>query len=274
MPPSSAVRVAAFLAAMEHLAHNRRAWDTGAVAGGLWSLPVDSETIAHARAGKWQVKLTPKLPVPRDWFGDLAGKKLLCLASGGGQQVPVLAAAGADVVSFDLSEQQLAKDAGVCAREGLNARCVQGDMANLACFADCCFDLVFHPASNLFVPDVEIVWRECFRVLRPGGSLLAGFMNPAAYMFDHEEAESTGTLTVKYSLPYSDASHLAPDGLQRKVSKNEPLEFSHSLTALIGGQLKAGFLLTGLYEDHWLDNTWLFSKYAPICIATRALRPK
>jgi SAM-dependent methyltransferase len=258
---------------MEHLAHNRRAWDAQALANGIWSVPVDSETIAKARQGNWEVILTPKLPVPRDWFGNVQGKKILCLAAGGGQQVPVLAAAGAEVVSFDLSKEQLRKDADVCSCEGLSVLCIQGDMANLGCFEDRLFDLIFHPASNVFVPDVEGVWRECFRVLKQGGHLLAGFMNPAVFLFDHDEAEKSGKLTVKFKLPYSDAADLASPALQRKLAQNQPLEFSHSLDTQIGGQLKAGFLLTSLYEDHWFDDSWLFSRFAPICLATRALRP-
>src|SRR5262245_53183835 len=128
---------------MDHLTHNRCAWNAQSIAGGFWSVPVDSETIQKARRGDWEGLLTPERAVPCDWFGNnLAGKRVLCLASGGGQQVPVLAAAGADVVSFDLSEEQLAKDFAVCAREGLKARCVQGDMANLSCFDDGSFDLI------------------------------------------------------------------------------------------------------------------------------------
>ena len=172
------------------LQHNRRAWNGAALQGSVWSVPADGETIARARAGTWQVILTPRLPVPRAWFGEVRGRRILCLASGGGQQAPVLSAAGAQVVSFDLSEAQLAKDLAVARREQLALQCVQGDMARLSCFADASFDLIFHPASNVFVPDVQVVWRECHRVLRPGGMLLAGFMNPAVFMFDHEQADA------------------------------------------------------------------------------------
>jgi SAM-dependent methyltransferase len=259
---------------MNYLEHNRLAWSHGAMSDSVWAQPVGEATIARARSGTWEVVLTPKTPVPKAWFGDLRGKDVLCLASGGGQQAPILAAAGATVVSFDLSDEQLRRDQLVAQREKLNVSCVRGDMAALGCFANASFDLIFHPASNVFIPDLPPVWRECYRVLRAGGALLSGFMNPAVFMFDHDEAESTGRLLVKYSLPYSDQASLSPAKLRAKLDAQEPLEFSHSLMTQIGGQIEAGLLIAGLYEDHWLDSTWLFSNFSPVCIATRALRPR
>ena len=111
-------------------------------------------------------------------------------------------------------------------------------MANLEMFADDSFDLIVHPCSNCFVPDVMPVWREAFRVLRRGCCLIAGFANPAMYVFDLDLAERTGLLEVKHSLPYADG----PRGA------GEPMEFSHSLELQIGGQIAAGFSITGLYE--------------------------
>lgn len=258
---------------MNYLERNRQSWNNGVMSASVWAQPVDEATIAAAQAGRWDVLLTPKTPVPKAWLFDIKGKDVLCLASGGGQQVPILAAAGALVVSFDLSDEQLRKDQLVAAREGLNIRCVRGDMANLQCFPDESFDLVFHPASNVFAKNLEPVWRECYRVLHPGGSLLSGFMNPAVFLFDHDEAKSTGELVVRYSLPYSDEESLAPSRLSAKIKANEPLEFGHSLTSQIGGQTDAGFVVAGLYEDHWYDETWQFSNRSPVCIATRAMRP-
>jgi len=260
------------LGGMNHLHHNRLAWNRQCVSNGVWSTPVDSETIARARAGTWQVILTPRLPVPRNWFGDIQGNSLLCLASGGGQQAPILSAAGANVISFDLSDEQLARDRFVADRDALPLKCVQGDMADLSCFASDSFDLIFHPVSNVFVPEVEIVWRECHRVLRRGGSLLAGFMNPAVFLFNHDEAEQTGMLRVRYSLPCSDLKSLEPEALQRKLADGEALEFSHSLDVQIGGQLAAGFVITGFYEDHWFDDSWLFSNHCPVAMATQAVK--
>ena len=257
---------------MNYLEHNRRAWNYGAMADSVWAKPVDEATIARARAGTWEVLLTPKTPVPRAWFGSLDGKDVLCLASGGGQQAPIFAATGARVVSLDLSDEQLRKDRLVAERHQLNIRCIQGDMTDLSCFADTSFDLIFHPASNVLVADLEPVWRECYRVLRAGGALLSGFMNPSVFLFDHDEADATRQLAVKYSLPYSDQTSLSPAKLRAKLEAEEPLEFSHSLTAQIGGQIEAGFVIAGLYEDHWFDDTWLFSNLSPVCIATRAVR--
>jgi SAM-dependent methyltransferase len=73
---------------------------------------------------------------------------------------------------------RLAQDRLVADREALTIESRQGDMAELSVFPDESFDLVFHPVSNVFVPDVKPVWREAYRVLRPGGTLLSGFMNP------------------------------------------------------------------------------------------------
>ena len=239
----------------------------------VWARPVDDATIERARAGDWSVLLTPVTPVPREWLGDVAGLDILCLASGGGQQAPVLAAAGARVVSFDLTCEQLRKDRTVARRHDLTVRCIRGDMARLECLRDGSFDLVFNPVSTVFVPELEQIWRGCHRVLRPGGTLLTGFMTPAAFLFDHEEADSTGQLVVRYALPYSDLGDLSGPRLQKKVSAGEPLEFSHTLTSQIGGQIGAGFVIDGFYEDRWLDDSWAFANVSPICIATSAVKP-
>jgi SAM-dependent methyltransferase len=251
---------------------NRRAWNRESVAGSEWSTPVGDDVIHRARDGTWQVILTPTRAVPRDWLGDVAGKDVLCLASGGGQQAPVLAAARADVVSFDLSEEQLAKDRQLAERHGLALRCVQGDMADLSALADEAFDLVFHPVSNVFAPDPRPVWRECHRVARPGGVLLAGFMNPSFFLFDHDAAAAGGALEAVHRLPYREPDSLVGDARREWDRSGRAAEFGHSLEAQIGGQLEAGFVLTGLYEDTWSESVTPLCGLSPVAIATRAVR--
>jgi ubiquinone/menaquinone biosynthesis C-methylase UbiE len=207
--------------------------------------------------------------VPREWFPPLNGLDTLCLACGGGQQGPVLAAAGANVTVFDNSPRQLDKDRFVAEREGLNnLETVEGDMRDLSAFADESFDFIFHPVSNLFINEIRPVWREAYRVLRHGGMMLVGFMNPVFYMFDLEKADN-GILEVKYELPYADSDH--PEVAAKLMATGDALEHSHSLTDQLGGQMDAGFHITGMYEDY--HSAFIISKFTPTYIATRALKP-
>jgi SAM-dependent methyltransferase len=253
--------------------HNRGAWDQQVEHGNPWTIPVGEEEIAEARQGRWQIVLTPTIPVPREWFPDLASCDVLCLASGGGQQGPILAAAGAHVTVLDNSPRQLDQDRRVAARESLAITTVEGDMADLHMFPDESFDLVVHPVSNLFVPDIRPVWKEAYRLLRSGGILLAGFANPIVYLFDYELADQAGILQVKYAIPYSDLDSLSEEQKRRYVEDGEPFEFGHTLDEQIGGQLDAGFVLTGLYEDGYGgQGDDLLSRYIDGFIATRAVK--
>jgi len=254
--------------------HNRIVWDKNVAWGdNPWTIPVGPEVVAAARRGQWEIFLTPTKPVPETWFPDLKGCDVLCLASGGGQQGPILAAAGAHVIVFDNSPKQLAQDRFVAKRDSLEIATVEGDMRDLTVFPDGSFDLIVHPVSNCFIPDVRPVWTESFRVLRTGGALLAGFNNPARYLFDWEQYER-GILEVKHALPYSDAARLSEEEKRRYLEEGEFLEFSHTLEDQIGGQTDAGFLIAGLYED-WdrEEERDLLSRYMPVYIATRAVKP-
>ena len=255
---------------IDPVAHNRAAWDREVGSGNEWTVPVGPGVIARARAGDWSVVLIGYRPTPRDWFpGDLAGTAVLCLASGGGQQGPVLAAAGADVTVFDNSPRQLARDEEVAAREGLAIRTVLGDMRDLSAFPGASFDVVFNPVSNVFCPELAPVWRECFRVLRPGGLLMAGFMNPDIFIFDLAALDKRDEFVVRHPVPFSTLD--LPEDERTRVYQDGPIEYSHTLTEQIGGQLAAGFLLTHFAEaPHHADAT---ARYMPGYIATRAIKP-
>lgn len=254
---------------MDVRAYNREKWDLQVGKGNPWTIPCSPEVISAARKGEWSVLLTEQKSVPRNWFPpNIYGLDILCLASGGGQQGPILAAAGANVTVFDNSPRQLEQDRMVAKREGLMLVTVEGDMRDLSDFGDGCFDLVFHPISNVFCPEVRPIWREAYRVLRPGGILMAGFGNPAMFIFDGQKALK-GVFEVKYQLPF-DATQLTEEERLREFGEESPLEFSHSLEEQIGGQLEAGFILIGLYEDHQ-DSP--LGKYMPAYIATRAIKP-
>jgi SAM-dependent methyltransferase len=250
--------------------YNRAAWDRQVDSGNEWSVPVTPETIARARTGDWSVVLIGYEPVPRDWFpADLSGVDLLCLASGGGQQAPTFAAAGARVTSLDNSPRQLDRDREVADRDGLDVTTVLGDMRDLSALADASFDLVFNPVSNVFCPELAPVWAECYRVLRPGGVLMVGFVNPDIFIFDIEALDNRRELVVRHAIPYSTMDW--SDEEREREFGDGPIEYTHTMTEQIGGQIAAGFQLTHFAEaPHHGDAT---ADWMPGYFATRAVKP-
>ena len=248
---------------MDVFRHNQEAWNREARAGERWSTPVSEAALKAAWAGRPEIFLTPNRPVPAPWLDALSGSRVLALASGGGQQAPLLAAAGAEVWSLDASLEQLRLDRATAARAGHRVRCVVGDMADLGAFPSASFDLVVNPVSTVFVPEVCPVWREVARVLKPGGRFLTGVMNPAFFLFDHDPLAPEARPEVRYALPTNDLVEGA-DVSARAV------EFSHSLTDLIAGQLEAGLTLEGFFEDDWDDDASPLNRYFPIYLAMQS----
>lgn len=252
------------------LQFNKDAWNKQVDAKNRWTIPVSPEVIKSAKSGKWQVVLTPCKPVPKNWFPRMGGSDVLCLASGGGQQAPIFAAAGANVTSFDNSPKQLEQDQFVAKRDGLKIRTIEGDMADLSALADESFDFIFNPVSNCFIPELKPVWNETFRVLRHGGTMIVGFVNPVEFCFDGELAKK-GIYHIKHSLPYSDLTSITEEERIRLYGIDEPIEFGHTLEEQVGGQLEAGFHLIGFFEDYWAEEK--IKDYMPSFMAARSLKP-
>ena len=255
---------------MDYTEYNRQAWDHQVKVGNRWTVPVTKEIIAAARDGDWDVLLTPQKPVPKSWFPKLRGLKVLGLASGGGQQAPIFAAAGADVTVIDNSPRQLEQDQIVASREGLSITSILGDMRDLSQFSQESFDLVFNPCSVSFISEVRPVFEQSYRVLRTGGQLMCGFTNPVRFIFDEEKLERE-EFSVRHTLPYKDTTHLNSEELEKIRMDQEPFMFSHSLEDLIAGQLKAGFTIMDMFEDMADDDP--LAKFLPIYFATLAEKP-
>lgn len=182
-----------------------------------------------------------------------------------------MAAAGADVTVLDLTPAQLERDRLVAEREGLRLRLEQGHMGDLSRFADASFDLVFNPVSVTYIPDALPVFRECFRVLAPGGGLLFAAPHPHIYIF-HGGDWDRGVLRVANRLPFSSLDERGEEGSAAERD-DRPVEHSHTLEALIGGQLAAGFRITGFYEDvDGPDSDDPLCAYCPKYFATKALK--
>ena len=251
-------------------AYNQEAWNLSVRSENRWTVPVSPEEVEKARQGSLKIVLTPKKTIPDSWLSPVKGKKILALASGGGQQAPLLAAAGAQVTVLDLSDQQLEQDRKVAEREGLSLELIQGAADHMPMLEDQSFDLIINPVSNCFFPNLEPVWKECARVSKPGARLLLGFNNPVVYCFDFEKANQ-GEFTMKYPLPYSDLHSLSDIEKKRFMRPECPLEFSHSLTDQLGGILRAGFHIVDMYEDEF-DTDEPINKFFPQFICVNAKR--
>jgi 2-polyprenyl-3-methyl-5-hydroxy-6-metoxy-1,4-benzoquinol methylase len=247
--------------------HNKNAWDKYVTDKIRWSIPVSKDKIDNAKNGNWAIVLTPTKPVPHNWFPELKGLKILGLASGGGQQGPILAALGAEVTIFDNSENQLNQDRKLSDEFKLNIKTVQGDMKDLSVFSDESFDVIFNPCSVGFAENLKPIWQECFRVLKPNGILMTGLINPVTFQLAQDEQ----TFKLVYTQPYSDLHSLPKEKLDELIKNQEALEFGHSLTDQIGGQLSAGFVITDFYEDYWGDQQ-LIDKYLPSFFASRGVK--
>lgn len=220
---------------------NSKIFDKWVTEGWEWGQPINHNVFEKAKNNDWFVLLTPTKPVPKEWFYKFDNANILGLASGGGQQMPIFTALGANCTVLDYSEKQLLTEKEIAKRENYNINTVRADMTKPLPFEDESFDLIFHPVSNCYIEDVLPVWKECYRVLKNGGILLSGLDNGINYIFNDEE---TAIVTKLPFNPLKD-KQLYEDSLKNYWG----IQFSHTIEEQIGGQLQAGFTLTDIYQD-------------------------
>ena len=232
--------------------------------GWEWGIPISHEEYVNAQAGQWNMLLTPTKFVPHAWFGDLKGKHVLGLASGGGQQIPIFAALGAACTVLDYSEKQLESERMVAAREGYAIEIIRADMTKPLPFADETFDLIFHPVSNCYVKEVKPIFKECARILKKGGILLCGLDNGVNYLVNDDETMIVNTMPFD---PLSNPQH------RKQLEESDcGMQFSHTIDEQIGGQLEAGLVLTHIYGDTNGEGR-LHEMNIECYYATRAVKP-
>ena len=229
---------------------NANTIDKWCLDGWEWGKPIAHAVYTAAQNGKWDVYLTPTRPVPHSWFGNIRKKQILGLASGGGQQIPIFAALGADCTMLDYSEQQCRSEQLVADREGYSVRIIRADMTRRLPF-DC------------YVEKVEPIFQECYRILKKGGILLGGYDIGINFAFDESEE------MLAHPLPYNP---MQDEKLyQESIANGWGIQFSHTLEEQLGGQLHAGFHLTDLYEDTNGEGN-LCRHHIPSFVAVRAVK--
>lgn len=259
---------------MDYLKANKKMWNKFSRNRGPWSRRYPKEQMEKAKSGVVELRMTSGKLIPKDWLPkNWKGLDVLGLAAGGGQQMPLIAAAGAHVISFDFSEEQLKRDLEVCEEEGITIQTRQGEMEDLSGFPSESFDFILNPVSTCYTKNVRQVWKEVHRVLQPSGVFITLFNNPVAYALDTEAYGKDKILKLTRPIPWSDEDHLSEEEINKIIQKEEALEFGHSLSDLIGGQIETGFMITGFLEDYWgREHNELLDSILPQFIATRAIK--
>lgn len=216
--------------------HNRRAWDERARRGQRFASPARREEFVDPLA---RVDAS-------GWLGpSIRGRRLLCLAAGGGRHGPLYAAAGAIVTVIDISPEMLALDRQVAAEQGLDLRTVEASMDDLSALAVASFDIVIHPVSTCYVPRVAPVYREVARVMVPGGLYISQHKQPASLQANvHPSARGYEIVEPYYRsgpLPHVAGSLHREEGT---------LEYLHRWDELLGDMCRAGFVIEDLTEPH------------------------
>jgi SAM-dependent methyltransferase len=219
--------------------HNRRAWDALVARQQRFTTPARDDDIAQS----------PATVAHDTWLdGGVAGRRLLCLAAGGGRQIAFYAAAGADVTVVDISPQMLALDRQVATERGLNIRIVEASMDDLSALGTAAFDIVIQPVSSCYVPDVTRVYREVGRVTAPGGLYISQHKQPGSLQASVQPSPRGYELVE----PYYRSGPLPPV-LGSPHREEGTVEFLHRWEELIGGLCRAGFVIEDLLEPVHAD---------------------
>ena len=164
---------------------------------------------------------------------------------------------------LDYSDEQLASEKMLAEREKYKVNIVKADMTKALPFEDESFDIIFHPVSNCYIESVEPVFKECYRILKKDGILLCGLDTIINYVLD-ENFER-----VVFSMPFNPLKNEEHKEFLKKMDCG--YQFSHSLSEQLGGQLKAGFILTNIEDDTGGEGR-LHEMNIPTFIMTRAIK--
>ena len=244
--------------------HNRRAWD---------NLVRNKQRFTRPARDEDFINPLPRLD-PLGWLGgDIRGRSLLCLAAGGGKHGALYAAVGAKVTVVDLSPAMLELDRAVAAERKLPLRTVEASMDNLAAFSPGEFDIVIHPVSTCYVPELLPVYHEIARVTGAGGLYISQHKQPASLQADVQPSSGGYELLEPY---YRNGP--LPEVVGSPHREPGTLEFLHRWEQLLGGMCRAGFAIEDLAEpvhaerDAPLGSFAQRSQYLPPYVRVKARR--
>ncbi|MCL1952580.1 MAG: class I SAM-dependent methyltransferase [Oscillospiraceae bacterium] len=244
------------------VAQNQQEWEDNVASADQYTIPwldLDMDAVRDFAEGRLSGFHEPSGPIDipmlrtirRLLYGNLKGKKVLCLASGGGQQSAVFALLGADVTVADISQGQLNGDLKAARHYGYEIKTVQCSMMDLSMFEPETFDIVYQPVSIVFVPDVLPVYEQVYRVLKSGGLYSVGHINPSTYPVDFDNGidgwDGTG---YRIATPYLGGALRVDANGNENMTDGEPVgEFRHLFIDMFCGLTQAGFTIRYVSEE-------------------------
>jgi SAM-dependent methyltransferase len=224
--------------------YNAKRWAALVGAGAVFTRPYLDLDAASAQ----------QLLDPAGRLGPLQGKRVLCLASGGGQQSVAFVLLDAQVTVVDLAEAQLARDEEAARHYGLTITPQQADMRDLSALPAATFDVVYHPYSINFVPDVRTVFGQVARVIRPGGVYQLMCANPCfagllASDWDGQGYPLRRPYVTGMPVHYIDEPWVFRGELPA-TPIGGPIEYRHTWSELVNGLVDHGFSLIHLQEEN------------------------
>lgn len=184
------------------------------------------------------------------WLGkSIVGKQVLCLAAGGGRQSALYSAAGAHVTVVDISPVMLELDRRVAAQRNYSLRLFETTMEDLSMLPANHFDIVIHPVSTCYVPDVAKVFQQVARVARLGGVYVSQHKQPGSLQTSTDRHPDGG---YKIEHRYYRKDPVPPPRQMTKnavrLRENGAIEYLHRWEQIIGGMCQNGFVIEGLRE--------------------------
>jgi ubiquinone/menaquinone biosynthesis C-methylase UbiE len=198
-------------------------------------------------------------------LGDLSQKRVLALGGGGGRQSVLYGLCNADITILDISDAQLDIDREMATHYGFDVRLIQGDMRDLSQFEDAAFDIVDHPYSLNFIPEIGDLFKQIARVMSKDGIYQVMFSNPFSVGVRMTEWNGTGYVV---SQPYKDGQQVtyADEDWVYDKSQHEVdlvVEYRHTLSTIINKLAASGFVIQQLQEvgalvrdDSAVGGTW------------------
>jgi ubiquinone/menaquinone biosynthesis C-methylase UbiE len=134
-------------------------------------------------------------------FPDLRGKRVIVPSSGDSIMVYAFHLMGAKVTSCDLSESQLNNGKKIANKNGWDIKFIQQDSMKLDKIPNETYDLLYTSNGvHVWIHDLPGMYKNFYRVLKPGGRYIMGEIHPFLRPFDMKNDDK---IIIKNRTPIS-----------------------------------------------------------------------